>query len=393
MRNRQLHVLFICNLLVFSTSNGLLPLLPVYAVDLGATPTLVGGLMAFAYTTLTIGTLMTKTLIRRFRNPRRLFVSMSLMCAILMTTLGMVATIWQLAVVMATLWFCGGIVIALIAVFTGISTDKTNRGRVFGFMYLALPLGALLGGATIGGLVDWQGYAFMSSLLGVTWLCVALLGLIGIRNMKETEAPPIQSSDTAAMRPDAVFHFLLGAVFLSAVTVFVGRLGTSLSMQSLHFSAGIITGMSAVGALAVIPMVPFLGTLSDRVGRTRLLSLCYGLGASGALILSLSTQAWHFGVASACLSISTYAGSAIASALATDLLPPEALNWGLPRLSAMTWAGGIFGFAGTGYLIDTLGATTTYWSAAVLSVAAVVLLQAHHWYRLWSVARRSPPAT
>jgi MFS transporter, DHA1 family, multidrug resistance protein len=393
MRNRQLQVLFICNLLVFSTSNGLLPLLPVYAVDLGATPTLVGGLMAFAYTTLTIGTLMTKTLIRRFRNPKRLFVAMSLLCVILTIMLGMVATIWQLAVVMAMLWFCGGIVVALIAVFTGVSTDKTNRGKVFGFMYLALPLGALLGGATIGRLVDWQGYAFMFALLGVTWLCVAVLGWVGIRNVKETETTPAQMTNPASLRPEAVFYFLLGAVFLSAVTVFVGRLGISLSMQSLSFTAGAITGISAIGALAVIPIVPLLGSLSDRVGRYRFLSLCYGLGAAGVLILGLSTQAWHFGVAAACLSISTYAGSAIASALATDLLPPEALNWGLPRLSAMTWIGGIFGFAGTGYLIDTLGSTSTYWSAAVLSVIAIVLLQSHHWYRLWLVARRSPPTT
>jgi MFS transporter, DHA1 family, multidrug resistance protein len=376
MTRQSLHILFICNLLVFSTANGLLPLLPVYASDLGATPTLVGSLLAFAYLTLATGTMMTGRLVRWSGSTKRLFLLMALLCAVLNILLGQVVALWQLAATMAMLWFCGGVVVALIAVLTGINADSANRGKIFGLMYLAMPLGALIGGVTIGRLVDWQGYAFMFGCLGAVWLGMTIIGLFGIKDPENitTAQPAIMSQGTPAV-PNTVFYVLLVAVLLSSITVFIGRLGTSLSMQALHFTPGAIATAAAAGALVVIPILPLLGSLSDRLGRWSFLSLCYALGAAGVVMLSLSTQNWHFWAASACLSMSTYAGNAIASALATDLLPPETLNWGLPRLSAMTWIGGILGFASAGYLMDALGSQGGYASAAVLSVGAVALLQ------------------
>jgi MFS family permease len=381
MKNRQLRILFACNLCVFITGNGLLPLMPVYATELGAAPTLIGGLMAFAYLTLAGGTMMTRRLLDVFGSPRHLLVSMALICALVSLLLGHISVVWQLAIVLAVLWFCGGAIAALIAVLTGLNTVKANRGRVFGLMYLAMPLGALIGGTTIGRLVDGQGYTFMFSVLSVLWFCVAIIGLAGIRSPKEEAAGqlanPVKVTEAA---PNSIFRALLAAVFLSSISVFVGRLATSLMMQSLHFSAGAITEATAIGALMVIPMVPLIGDLSDRLGRWGVLSVCYGLGAIGILILSISMQAWHFWIATVCLSIATYIGNSIATALAADLLRAETLNKGLPRLNAMTWIGGIAGFGMTGYLLETMGTAFVLGGASLFSLIAVLLLKSQFRY-------------
>ena len=64
----------------------------------------------------------------------------------------------------------------------------------------------------------------------------------------------------------------------------------------------------------------------------------------------------------------------VASALGTDLLSPQALNRGLPRLNAMTWVAGGFGFAGAGLVIDALGDTTLYLASAGLAIFAALLV-------------------
>jgi MFS family permease len=386
MRNRQLHILFMSNLCVFITGNGLLPLMPVYATDLGAAPALVGALMAFAYFMLATGTLMMRRLLHVSGSPRRLLVFMTLMCSLLCLLLGHSNALWQLAVMLAALWFCGGVIAALIAVLTGLNTETMNRGTVFGRMYLAMPLGALIGGATIGRLVDWQGYPFMFGVLSALWIFMTIITLSGIKVPERVKA--IQTTSTANDHVAAstpVFSALLAAALLSSTSLFVGRLGTSLTMQSLNFSAGAVTEASAIGALIVIPLVPVVGLLSDRLGRWGLLSLCYGLGAVGILSLGVSVQIWHFWIAAACLSISTHNGGAIAAALATDLLGQEALNKGLPKLHAMSWIGGIVGFAMTGYLLEAVGGAFVFGGAALLSITAVLLLQAQ--YRDWAAQR------
>jgi hypothetical protein len=47
---------------------------------------------------------------------------------------------------------------------------------------------------------------------------------------------------------------------------------------------------------------------------------------------------------------------------------------GMSWLNSMTWVAGIIGFAGTGYLTDTLGAAATCLIAALLAIAAAGLL-------------------
>jgi len=58
MARKQLFALFLCSLIVWTVGNGLLPLLPAYAVHLGAAPAVVRYYLSFSYFALAAGTLV-----------------------------------------------------------------------------------------------------------------------------------------------------------------------------------------------------------------------------------------------------------------------------------------------------------------------------------------------
>jgi MFS family permease len=64
----------------------------------------------------------------------------------------------------------------------------------------------------------------------------------------------------------------------------------------------------------------------------------------------------------------------LASALATDIIPPQSLGRSLPVINTMAWASGVLGFAVSGYVIDTLGAGNLYLIAALSSMIAAGLI-------------------
>src|SRR5436305_9461316 len=159
--NKRLSALFLCSLVVAGTGNGLLSFLPVYASKLGATPTLVGAALAGIYLALVAGAVLTGRLAGAARRRRRLFVAAGLPGVPALALLGHVGALWQLTLLAAVVWFCGGGLHAPLTLFTGLYADPARPGRTFGLMSLALPTGAFLGGLAIGAAADRYGYRAM----------------------------------------------------------------------------------------------------------------------------------------------------------------------------------------------------------------------------------------
>lgn len=374
MQHRSLLKLLFVNYVIFLTGMGLLPLLPLYALDFGATATSTGLYMGVTYVAITAGSMLTGRLSEKVGH-KNLFLAAGILGVPGLILLGQVNAFWQLIVLTGIVWFSGGIGIAMVSIFTGMLARREGRGKAFSFTFLALPLASVTAGIFIGALTDWIGQAAVFWALALAWLGWPLIALFGLEEKMMPEQVPVQDKASQGWHGlGSAFYYLLVASLLSATTVYIARLGTSLTMQSLSFSRAAIVSTAAVGGLVMIPVTLTFGSLSDKFGRKRILTLGYILGAIGVMFLGTSALLWQFWLATALIYAALSANGAVAPALATDLLTPEARNRGLPYLNAMRNVAGIIGFALGGMMIDILGANGMYIIAALLAMAAIPFL-------------------
>jgi MFS family permease len=371
----QLVFLFSSSFLVLFVGMGLFPLLPLYAGSFGVGAGTVGLYFAMMYVSNGAGPMVTGWLAGRVAR-KRLFVVAGAVGTPALALLGRAAAFWQVVLLTSLVWFAGGTIMALVSVFTGLYANGNNRGRSFSIMSLASPLGALVGGALIGGLVDRAGYPTMFAVLGGVWIALPAIGLFLLKD----QAGPPRSAKRVKPATDAPtlgwpFYTLMFASLLAATAVNISRLGTSLSMQAQAFSASAIASSATVSGLVTIPVTLLIGVLSDRLGRRRFLALGYLLAGAGALSLLFASQVWHYWLAATAMLVAFTVNRAMGSAVATDLLPPEGLNRGLSWLNASGSAASVVSFAATGFVMDGAGPGSLFLAAALVAMVAVVMLE------------------
>lgn len=374
MNHKQISILFFCNFVVFFIGGALLPLLPLYAGQYGATATVAGLYLAIIYLAIASGTMLTGWLSDRLP-AKALFIGTGAL-GLPALILHIYATrLWQIILLTSVVWFFAGVGTAMTSILTGLSADKKRRAKSFGLMFLARPLGGVVGGLAAGQLVSWGGYPLLFTVLSIVWAGWPLSGFFGLEH-RSTATPPATSAaeGVTPLRRDYAFYGLLLVTLLSTTVLYGGRLGTSLSMEALDFTPSAIALTTAIGSLVMIPATLMIGSLSDRLGRRSFLVLSYLLAAGGALLLSAATELWQFSLATVLLFMVNSANGSVGAAFATDLLDKEALSRGLSWLNGMMWLGGIGGFAGAGYITDAFGSTTVYLVAATMAMSSTVLL-------------------
>jgi MFS family permease len=376
MRSKQLFALFVCSLVVWTTGNGLLPLLPVYVRRLGAAPAAAGYYMSFAYLALASGTLAAGWLSDRLQRRRVLLIGGGLALVPAAWLMGRAANIWQLTALTTVVWFLAGMELALANILAGLFAEQAERGRVFGILSMTSALGALLGGAATGPIADRWGYpALFASLAGLA-VCLPLAALL----VEDKVMPPARDRDGL---PPGRKHGLgrgFTLLFLASLAValanFMAILGRSLLMNDQGFRAAAISSTAAISGAVVLPLPPVLGWLSDRFERKRLLGLCYLAGTAGMLVLPASASLWHFWLVIVLMRISSTVGIGLGSALVTDMVPTEVLGRRMSLFNATSWIGGILGFAGTGLAIEQFGLSATFRAGALLPLLAILLVAA-----------------
>jgi MFS transporter, MHS family, proline/betaine transporter len=308
--------------------------------------------------------------------PRRLSIVAGLAGLPALVLLGQAAAFWQVVILTGVVWFCGGIGLALVSILVSQYADDGTRGLWFGLVFLARPLAGVLGGVVCGEVVARQGYPFMFAVLGLVWASWPAAATLGMEGQQSRADPPAPAAAVGAphTRIGGSYYLVLLTALLSSIAVYVGRLTTSLSLHALDLSPSAVASTAVVGGLVTLPITPLLGIFSDRLGRRRLLILSYALAASGVVLLSVASRLWHFWLVTALLFVATSANGSVATALATDVLPRGALRRGMSWLNSVTWVAGIFGFASTGYVTDTLGAPAACLIAALLAITAAGLL-------------------
>ena len=351
-------------------------LFPVYASRLGADEASSGNYMATVFTAIVGGTVAAGWLSDRFQKRKWQMVIAGIGGAVAFFLASQVTQLWQLMILIDIESFFAGIVIATISILTGLFAEKAQRGRVFGTLAITLGLGSVLGSLGIGPIADRWGYSALFVASGLCWVVLALTALL----IEDKWVPPAASNPhpnmpalTAVPKLSGAFYLLLVSNVLVWASIILANLGRPIQMDRLGFDAAAIAGAVALGGIVSLPFPYIAGWLSDRIGRYRLISLCFLASAVSLAILAASTVLWHFWVV-CILAAGVGISTGVASALVTDLVPQEALGVALARFNATNWIGSIIGFAGAGYAIQYFGIATTYIIGAAFTLISIVLL-------------------
>jgi MFS family permease len=373
VRKTDLLTVFLCSLVPWTIGNGLTPLLPVYAAQLEASPTLAGCQLSLSYLALAAGTVSAGWLSDRLRRRKALIIAGGVVGTPALWLMAQVSNIWALALASAVWYFWAGIGITLISILAGLLAEKDARGKVFGILALNSGLGSLIGGLAMGPIADRWGYQTMFlvlSLFCLLWPAIALF-------LKDDVEAQAESADARADGPAIGLGQSFYLLFLASLTATLGGyvfiMGRSLVMDGLGFGATDISITSAISEVPILPLPLLLGWLSDRLGRKKFLLLGFVSATAGLLGLTVSTSLWHFWLTSTLITVSFITG-AVGTALVTDLVPRGALGRGLALFGATNWIAGILGCAGAGYAVQHLGQVQTMVAGAFLPLVAVVLL-------------------
>lgn len=372
MGKKQLVGLFTCSLLFWTYGNGLLPLLPVYAKKLGAESDAIGYYMSFVYIAIALSTVTAGWLSDKLQNRKMLLFLVGVLSIPSTLLLSQVASFSALVVLSAAIWFLGGMGLTLISILAGIFAKESERGKVFGTLALTGALGSLIGGLTTGPLADRYGYQTMFIVLGIVMILLPVTALV-LQDKPVARANKVSLDGNRGRLRMGLFLLLIASTF-SGIVNFSARLGTSLVMVGHGFESTAIASTMAVGGAMTLPLPLLIGWLSDRLGRKWFLGIFYLMGTMGSLILTSSLSLWHFWLVSSLTQAMFYINNGLGSALVADLVPKESLGRGMSLFGSTAWAGGIIGFACTGYCIQNFGAGLTFFMAAFLTLIAMILL-------------------
>jgi MFS family permease len=372
---KQIRTLFLINLILYFTGSSLFPLLPLLAASYGATPALIGLHLALLAGSNAAGMAVAGRLASRIAL-KYLFMVSAFLGAAMLFWLAAVSVLWVVMAATTILWFLGGAIYSQATLLAGLIADEDSRGRSFGIMVLASPLGAVLGGLAVGALIARLSFGAAFLVMAVLWLAIPLLVHLALieKAIETVQASPSSRRRKAPL--GSAFPLLLLTAALASAAASVGQISINLTMQMLSFTPQAISSTTVISGFAAIPVTFLVGGLSDRVGRGRILLFNFLLIALVVGGMTRATLLWQFWLGAAPLLVGSLVSHSVLSALATDLLPRTSLERGLPFLMAVMTVTGIPGSIGAGYLIQTFGPVTAFSTAAILALAALAALLA-----------------
>jgi MFS family permease len=375
VKNKQIVWLFLSSFAILFTGMGLFPILPLYAAKFNASNSAVGTYFSIMYVASTLAPLVTGWLIARF-STRVVFVIGALLGLPSLAMIGMAHNFSLMVFHTSMVWFSGGIVLTVVSILTGLHTDEDSRGKAYSLMGMVTPLASLIGGASVGWLVAYQGYQVMFVALAAIWVAVPLIGMMGL---KEVSRPKTEVTHPAAQaatpRLGRKFAEVLVISFFGTMAINVSRLGSSLSMQSMNFSPEAVSSAMMVAGLVAIPVTLAVGSFSDRLGRRQFMVISYLLAMTGALILSNAVHLWQFWMASILLLLAFSISGAMNQAVTGEVVPQRSLGKALAWMGTAGAAASIVCFALGGIMFDLLGLPTVYLIAALMALLSGAALE------------------
>jgi MFS family permease len=364
---------FVCCLAAYTYGNGILPLLPLYAIERGATQAGSGLFLAFAYLCVALGNMAPGLLPRSFHHRRLLLVISGIVYIPCTWLCGHVANVLQLAILTGVSWFFAGILFSQAATLVGLAAEPHDRGTAFGIIGMTSGLGAVIGSLLLGPLADRVGYSGMFTWLAPLGIFIIAGGLLSVESGTAASPEPARVARTVSRGIGGLLVLLLAAQLLAAITNGPANLGRSLSMHAKDFSNTEITLAMAVNGLVSLGLSLVMGKLSDRIGRRWvLIASCAAISAS-LLLLGFSSFLWQF-VASAALFGFLGVLPGVGPSLVVDLDPAGNVGRNVSLYGSMIWVGSIIGNGSSGYAMQSLGTVPPILIASIFPAVAAVLL-------------------
>lgn len=393
MQQSRLTTIFIIvfiDLLGFSL---ILPLLPFYAEEFGASPTLIGLLVASYAAAQLVGAPILGRMSDRFGRRPILIISIAgTLIGFLM--LGFANSLWMLFASRLLDGFTGGNISVAQAYITDI-TDEKSRAKGLGLLGAAFGLGFIVG-PTIGGTLSVYGFALPAFVAAV----LSLLALLGVMFFLPESLTKEQRAELAnqsreefsfknlwaainrpRVGPLLNIRFFYGLAFATFTTIFPLYALYRLSLDAQ--ATGYV--LTYVGLLVVFVQGFLVGRLANRYGEARLIFL-------STVILTFAFFAWAL-VSNLILLLIVLAPLAFAGGILNTLL-----NSSLSKSVYSEEVGGTLGLSASlesltrvispsagGYLLGSVGT----WAPGVVSGLLMIWTASYAWRRL--IRNPDPP--
>ena len=290
---RNLKILFIAGLLFWSSLTALLPTLPLYVEELGASEQQIGFVMGcFA-----IGLLLFRSVLGRLADEHSrkivLIIGMSVVASAPLGYL-VVKSIPLLMVIRA---FHGISIAAFTTGYAALIADIApphKRGEVIGYMSLVNPLGLAIGPALGGFLQAYAGYIPL-------FLLSSGLGMLGLIFTSQVVNPKIIADSRSNTKENVFWKLLFSprvrvpALVLLMVGLAFGTLSTfvPLFMRSVgvDLNAGLFYTAAAIASFSVRLVA---GKASDRYGRGLFITISLVLYTASMLLLWIANSPSSF---------------------------------------------------------------------------------------------------
>ena len=373
MSKKQLLLFSLVLILIFGNGSGFVTMVPFHLSRLGVAPDKIGYLFSLLYFAMASSGILAGRLADRFGRHKLMSVLSAAgeIFASLLMLLG-AQSFPLLATGLFISWFLAGIHSALISTLLGLQAKENERGRVFGITGFITGLGPIVSGFLYGKIVDGYGFETLLTInvgISVLWTLLALL-------YKAPAMPALfkkADRQPGRTRLPGSFYLLVFAAILGWFAINGGKLGITLVMTRLSFSANDISLTAGIASLVALTIPLLLGWLSDYTGRKPLLLGLNLLGLAGLFLVSRGYGLVGFCAASSLLSIYSCI-SGLANALVADLVPPESIGYGLSLVNGTSFIAGIFSSTLVGLAINLLRETTPFMLSMLLPLLAALLL-------------------
>ncbi|MEH2042739.1 MFS transporter [Nostoc sp.] len=371
---RNLLILFTAGLLFWSSISSLLPTLPLYIDDVGASKQEIGIVMG----SFAIGLLLSRPMLGRLADERgRKIVLLIGTIVAAIAPFGYLAT-RSLGLLILVRIFHGISVAAFTTGYSALVADLApaeTRGEIIGYMTLATPLGLAIGPALGGYLEATSGY-------GILFLLSAELGFVALLGIVQVTNPPVQTQEQTEEEDRKFWQILasprvrIPTIVMLLVGLSLGAVHTFVSLflksTEVDFNGGLFFTAAAISSFSIRV---FAGKASDRFGRGLFITFgifCY------VLALILLWQAYN-AIVFLLAAIAEGAGGGTLISMMITMMADRSLPQERGKIFAICIAGLDLGIAIAAPILGIIAELVGYrdmfgYGAAITSLALILFL-------------------